>query len=107
MEFSKEEVELEAAALAFAKIHKKPIARRFTDKTVYPSEPEPVSVFMAGSPGAGKTEVSLELLEDLAQGESQIIRIDPDELRREFEQYDGNNSYLFQKRRVDFSGKDS
>ncbi|MDO6572128.1 zeta toxin family protein [Gilvimarinus sp. 2_MG-2023] len=97
MRLSKEEVAIEAAALAFAKAHKKPIAKRLTDKAVYPSEEEPVSVFMAGSPGAGKTEVSLELLDDLAQGENQVIRIDPDELRNEFTQYDGNNSYLFQK----------
>ena len=50
---------------------------------------------MAGSPGAGKTEASIELLKELDG--TPIIRIDPDELRTEFKEYDGTNAWLFQK----------
>lgn len=49
-------------AVAFAKANRKEIAKRLTDPLVYLSEDSPVSVFMAGSPGAGKTEASLEFL---------------------------------------------
>ncbi|MGI9307286.1 MAG: zeta toxin family protein [Gammaproteobacteria bacterium] len=45
---------------------------------------------MAGSSGAGKTEVAKRLIAP------SILRIDPDELREEFADYDGKNSHLFQ-----------
>lgn len=48
---------------------------------------------MAGSPGAGKTEASIELIEKLG---TPVIRIDPDELRNECPGYSGANAYLFQ-----------
>jgi predicted ABC-type ATPase len=83
-------------ALAYAKKNKKTIAKRLTDPKVFQSEPKPVSVFMAGSPGAGKTEASKALLEDLKSEGGEILRIDPDDLRVEFEDYTGENSYLFQ-----------
>lgn len=67
-------------AIAFARANKKPIARRLTDKALYLPETEPVSVFMAGSPGAGKTEASVALLKHF---DTPVLRIDPDELRSE------------------------
>ena len=92
---SDEEVEREA--IAFAKANKKAIARELTDKAVYPKEADPVAVFMAGSPGAGKTEASKALVEELTAGtEKKILRIDPDDLRCRFSACTGNNSYLFQ-----------
>jgi UDP-N-acetylglucosamine kinase len=90
------ELAIEKSAIDFAKKNKSVITRRLTDPTIYLPEEKPVSVFMAGSPGAGKTEASLELLNDLAAG-VKILRIDPDELRNEFPDYSGSNSYLFQK----------
>ena len=53
---------------------------------------------MAGSPGAGKTEASKELLTEIEAKEpkARILRIDPDELRCQFSSYSGANSYLFQ-----------
>ena len=96
MILTKQELAIEEEALTFAKKNKSVITKRLTDKAIYLPEQEPVSVFMAGSPGAGKTEASLELLNDLAS-EIKILRIDPDELRHEFPQYSGDNSYLFQK----------
>lgn len=90
-----EEARISEAAIAFSKKHKKAIAKRLTDPNVYPPEEEPVSVFMAGSPGAGKTEASIALLEALAADGPNILRIDPDELRYELPGYDGSNSWLF------------
>ncbi|NQD92243.1 Zeta toxin [Pseudomonas sp. CrR25] len=81
-------------AIAFARANKKAIAKRLTDKAIHPPEEEPVSVFMAGSPGAGKTEASLELLNFFS--DSPPLRIDPDELRGEFPGYTGGNAWLFQ-----------
>ncbi|MGV8921235.1 MAG: zeta toxin family protein [Pseudomonas sp.] len=83
------------AAIEFAKANKKLIAKRLTDKDKYPSEAEPVSVFMAGSPGAGKTEASIALLGLFS--DTPILRVDPDVLRSEFAEYKGGNAWLFQR----------
>lgn len=90
-----EDGKVEIAALEHARANKKAIAKRLTDTAIYPPEENPVSVFMAGSPGAGKTEASLELLKTF--GDGSVIRIDPDELRNEFPAYIGANAWLFQK----------
>ncbi len=81
-------------AKQFARKNKTTIAKDRTDPTRFPTEERPVSVFMAGSPGAGKTEASIELLDEFP-GEA-IIRIDPDELRELFPGYKGGNAHLFQ-----------
>lgn len=58
----------------------------------------PLVLFMAGSPGAGKTELSKELVRILnEEDESHYCRIDPDEIRDELPGYDGSNAYLFQQ----------
>lgn len=88
------EQRIQTEAIAFARAHKKVIAKRLTDKAIHAPEEEPVSVFMAGSPGAGKTEASLELLNFFS--DSPPLRIDPDELRSELPGYTGGNAWLFQ-----------
>lgn len=95
MAMSDDEKAIEQEAIAYAKKHRASIARRITDPDVCPPEASPVSVFMAGSPGAGKTEASIELLANYPS--SPIIRIDPDELRTELPGYSGGNAWLFQK----------
>lgn len=91
------EIEIAEKALAFAKNNRTRICRRLTDINMFPPEESPVSVFMSGSPGAGKTETSKELVSSLAQDQGGVLRLDPDDLRAEFEEYHGSNSYLFQK----------
>lgn len=88
---------IEARAIAFAKEHRTKIARQIACKELYPREETPISVFMAGSPGAGKTEVSKEFIELLRDHGSMALRIDPDEFRDRFPEYTGSNSALFQK----------
>lgn len=96
MELTPEEKKIRESALSFARDNKKAIAARLTDTARFTSEEEPVSVFMAGSPGAGKTEASIELLAMVEADGAEILRIDPDELRHEFLDYIGDNSWLFQ-----------
>lgn len=95
MALTEQETKVEADAVAYAKANKKAIAKRLTDPEVFLPEDDPVSVFMAGSPGAGKTEASIELLASIDG--SPVIRIDPDELREQFPEYTGTNAFLFQK----------
>lgn len=93
------EEEVQAAAITFAKQNKNRIARELTDRAKYPPDAVPVSVFMAGSPGAGKTELSKNLIEILEKNSTTkhgVIRIDGDEIRGFFSDYTGANSYLFQ-----------
>ena len=73
---------------------KKAIATKFADPEKFLPELNPTSVYMAGSPGAGKTEVSICLIDAIKQykGSLKILRIDPDELRSNFEDYTGNNA---------------
>lgn len=97
MELTEEEEKIQQAALEFARHNKKSIAKKLTDTACFVPEDDPVSVFMAGSPGAGKTEASIELLAIVEEDGSQILRIDPDELREEIPGYSGDNSWLFQK----------
>lgn len=92
-----EENRIAEEALVYAKRHRNEIARRLTDPAVFVSEADPVSVFMAGSPGAGKTEASKELLSTLDADGTKVLRIDPDELREEMPGYTGNNAWLFQR----------
>lgn len=89
-----DEAKIEQDALDYAKANKKAIAKRLTDPNLYPPDEHPVSVFMAGSPGAGKTESAIELIEQLG---SPVIRIDIDDLRKECPGYAGGNAWLFQK----------
>lgn len=97
MELTAEQENIQQEALDYARKNKKEIARRLTDVSRFLPEEDPVSVFMAGSPGAGKTEASVELLTLMEENSLEILRIDPDELRDEFEEYNGKNSWLFQK----------
>lgn len=65
---------------------------------IEPNVPNPVSYFMAGSPGAGKTEYSKRFLEDIPGNQgSQVARIDHDEIRLLIPGYDGTNAHVFQR----------
>ncbi|PKG36980.1 zeta toxin family protein [Psychromonas sp. Urea-02u-13] len=92
-DYNKEDQSLFDEAMSFVRIkkNKKKIAKKLVDSL--PEEESPVSVFMAGSPGAGKTEVAKSLVESFG---GNTLRIDNDELRNEFEGYTGGNSHLFQ-----------
>lgn len=89
--------EIRIAAIKFAKQNKNRIAKELTDPIIYAPDTIPISVFMAGSPGAGKTEFSKNLINILEAGkERRVIRIDGDEIRAFIPGYTGHNSHLFQ-----------
>lgn len=94
---SKTDLKIEEEAIAFAKKNRTRICRKITDKENFLPEDSPVSVFMGGSPGAGKTETSKGLVEMITQDGGNVLRLDPDELRVHFSEYNGANSYLFQR----------
>lgn len=96
VDLSEEQRAICEAAKVYARKNGKRIAAEMTDTEVYPPDAEPVSVFMAGSPGAGKTEASKALLAEFEEEGSSTVRIDPDELRSHFDEYSGDNSWLFQ-----------
>lgn len=62
----------------------------------YPSLANPVSIFMAGSPGAGKTEFSKHLIANILHASEYIARIDPDEIRMALPCYISGRAELFQ-----------
>ena len=93
---SDDQKELRERAIVYARKNGNRIAKEITDTGMYPRDANPVSVFMAGSPGAGKTEASKALLAEVEEHGSKTLRIDPDELRDYFEVYSGDNSWLFQ-----------
>ena len=84
-DFTEEENAIRQKAIEYARKNRKAIARELTDQDRYPRDPNPVSVFMAGSPGAGKTEASKALIREA--GGIPPVRIDPDESRVYFEDY--------------------
>jgi len=79
-------------AIEWVRSNKKTIIASFASDDVCPSTKEPLSLFMAGSPGAGKTESSIAILEMLRKRGDAIVRIDPDEIRAHIPQYTGRNT---------------
>ncbi|WP_226703422.1 zeta toxin family protein [Microbulbifer elongatus] len=91
-----EEEQIQARAITFAKANKTQIARKLTCKEEYPRSPVATSVFMAGSPGAGKTETATEMAAMAMSKGAPSIHIDTDAMRPYFSEYNGANSWLFQ-----------
>lgn len=85
-------------AIQFVKNNKKFIISKFADLTKFPSSQNPFTVFMAGSPGAGKTEFSISLIKQLSEKDpnTKVVRIDADDIRDIIPQYDKTNSNLIQ-----------
>lgn len=90
-----EDQKIHDRAMEFARKHKNTIARECTDPAIFIPDEFPVSVFMAGSPGAGKTESSRNLIKSITHNTQNVIRIDSDDLREKFDEYTGANSHVF------------
>lgn len=79
----------EQKSIEWARKNKKQYTKEFLANTDYALHQERLAIFMAGSPGAGKTEYSSELVENF---DKRPLLIDPDKFREDFEAYTGNNS---------------
>lgn len=81
-------------ALAFIKANKKDLVTKFASIDEFPSIKNPDAFFMAGSPGAGKTEYSKSFIKALQEKDSlrKIVRIDADEIRDFLPMYNHKNS---------------
>lgn len=91
-----QEEQITEKAIKEAKKLKKKLAKEMVDHL--PQEESAVSVFMAGSPGAGKTETARNMIKTFKKESGvDLVHIENDELRKVFEDYDGINSPLFQR----------
>ncbi len=81
----------------FIKRNERLIIEKFASLENFPPRENPFSIFMAGSPGAGKTEFSKALIES-SEPDSPLyaVRIDADEIKNIIPQYKGNNSDVIQ-----------
>lgn len=80
-------------AKEFIKKNKHLLFEKFASDKIYKPNDNPISLFMAGSPGAGKTEYSKRFIEEF---DSDIVRIDADDIRKIIPQYNGANSFVVQ-----------
>lgn len=81
-------------AIQEIKKRKKEIIKKFADLAIYLPVDNPFTIFMAGSPGAGKTEFSNKFDPSLYQYSTNvpIVRIDADAIRKLLSQFHGTNS---------------
>lgn len=83
---------MEQEAFEYIKKNKKKLIEKYIHDCTTVNTP--VTLFMAGSPGAGKTEISKRLI---ARFKQKPIRIDADEIRIICNGYTGENAHIFQK----------
>lgn len=86
--------EVTEKALAFVRDNWKELVAEYCDLAKFPPVPKPITIFMAGCPGVGKTEFSRALAKQLEEKFSpeKFIRLDVDELRELMPGYIGTNS---------------
>lgn len=89
--------EVSQKAHEYIKKNRKKLIQVFAGLDKIPPVIKAFSVFMAGSPGAGKTEVSKALLRLFYERQIPCFRIDADEIRTFIPLYTGKNSSQIQK----------
>lgn len=97
-----QDTDISNTAYTYIKTHIPDLIEKFASLSTYPPVEKPVTIIMAGSPGAGKTEFSLGLQESFSEfynmaPESKIALIDADEIRSFAPGYTGLNAHLFQR----------
>ena len=85
---------LKEQALDWVKVNKDKLINKFCNPNTYPSYDNPFSIFMAGSPGAGKTEFATTFIEEEEKKNTsmKIVHIDADSIKKEIPMYNGKNS---------------
>jgi len=87
------EIEISNNAIDFIKENVNDLISRFIPKRLRVPKAYPVTIFMAGSPGAGKTEFSERLVLSF---NGNLVHIDADKVRTFCPGYDGKNAHIFQ-----------
>ncbi len=88
--------DISKSAVEWVKRHRRELFNGAIESSCYDVEIKediPAATFMAGTPGAGKTEVSKRFIEHFAV---RPIRIDADEFRSKIPGYTGSNSNIIQ-----------
>lgn len=90
------ETQIADAAYDWAKdrVNWRPIVSEITAGIKIPNS-SPYAIFMAGSPGAGKTEFSKRFL-DISGLADQVVRIDPDIIRTKIYGYESGRAHIVQ-----------
>lgn len=86
---------VEDKAKKWVRENRKLIIEKFANLNQFSGVSNPFTIFMAGSPGAGKTEFSKSLIQTYDQN-TKIVRIDADQIRDMIPGYIGGNAYKFQ-----------
>ena len=89
-----ESKKIEDRAFRWVKDHTTQLIDLFAKDKSIPQDDFPTTVFMAGSPGVGKTEFSRRLSETFIQ---KPVIIDADEIRTKIPGYVGQKAYLYQR----------
>jgi len=87
--------DIEKQAKEWVKKNKTFLISKFANLQEFPGMTNPFTIFMAGSPGAGKTEFSKSLIKTYDPN-TKIVRIDADEIRDLIPNYTGANAYKVQ-----------
>ena len=83
-------------AVTYVKKNKNLLIKKFADPSFFPSEKNPLSIFMAGAPGAGKTEFSENIVKVFARKYSKrFVHIDADRIKEWIPGYNGRNATLY------------
>lgn len=89
-----DELKQSGDAYRWLKKNEKSIIQEFINTEQFVSDSQPITLFMVGTPGVGKTEVSKQLIKRFTQ---KPVRIDADEIRVKCPGYRGANAHIFQK----------
>ena len=83
---------------SWARKHKKDFANKMITNAGVIAHPEPAAFFMAGLPGAGKTEFTVNLIREL---DLKVVRIDMDEIATHIDAYNPLQADAFREAATD------
>ncbi|MEK7570482.1 MAG: zeta toxin family protein [Patescibacteria group bacterium] len=92
-DLSLDEQRIADEAFAIIKGKESELIEKFANPHQFTAADKAVALFMAGAPGAGKTEVSKHLSEEF---KSKPVRIDADEIRESIPGYRGSHAHIYQ-----------
>ena len=88
--------EIDKKAKEWIRVNVSELIKKFASVEKFPPVKNPFSMFMAGSPGAGKTEFSKSFISTYPDKNTKIVRIDADEIRDLIPFYKDGNAYKVQ-----------